>query len=63
MPIAEIMFKDKDGFHYKHPERSCMRCIKYPCIPDMDKLKGDFAKYGCKSWEDVNTFKKWKPKR
>ena len=43
MPITEIMFKDKDGFHYKHP--------------------GDFASYGCKMFEDINTFDVWKPKK
>ena len=26
-------------------------------------LQGDFAKYGCKYFEDVNTFDTWKPKR
>ena len=56
MSASEIIFKDKDGFHYKHPERSCLRCIKYPCLPNMDKLKGNFASYGCKYYEDINTF-------
>ena len=63
MPIAEIMFKDKDGFHYKHPDRSCSRCKKHPGVSNMDTLQGDFAKYGCKYFEDVNTFDTWKPKR
>lgn len=63
MPIAEVKFKDKDGFHYKHPERSCIRCVNYPCLPDMSKLLGDFAAYGCKMFEDVNTFEVWKPKK
>ncbi len=36
MPITEVMFKDKDGFHYKHPERSCTRCKNYPCLPNME---------------------------
>lgn len=50
------MFKDKDGFHYKHPERSCSRCMNYPCIKDLEKLKGDFAKYGCIDYKDINFF-------
>lgn len=50
------MFKDPDGFHYKHPERNCNRCRKYPCLPKMELLKGNFAAYGCKEFEDDNTF-------
>jgi len=50
------MFKDPDGFHYKHPERSCKHCTKYPCLPKMELLKGNFAAYGCKEFEDDNTF-------
>ena len=57
------MFKDKDGFHYKHPERSCKRCKNYPCLKNMNILEGDFAAYGCKNFEDINTFEVWKPKR
>lgn len=63
MPIAEVMFKDKDGFHYKHPERSCQRCKNYPCLSNMDKLFGNFAAYGCKMFEDINTFDVWKPRK
>lgn len=63
MPVTEVKFKDKDGFHYKHPERDCNRCKNYPCLPDMDKLLGNFAAYGCKMFEDVNTFDVWKPKK
>lgn len=51
-----IMFKDKNGFHYKHPERSCKRCNKYPCLPNMKILLGDFAAYGCTMFEDSNIF-------
>lgn len=51
-----VMFKDKNGFHYKHPERSCKRCNKYPCLPNMNILLGDFAAYGCTMFEDSNTF-------
>ncbi len=56
MPINEIMFKDKDGFHYKHPERNCKNCKKYPCLNNMDKLYSNFAAYGCKMFEDINIF-------
>ena len=56
MLVSEIIFKDPDGFHYKHPERSCNRCKNYPCIDNMSNLKGDFAKYGCKGWDDMNIF-------
>ena len=55
MPVI-VNFKDKDGFHYKHPEHSCKRCTKYPCLPHMDLLLGDFAAYGCTMFEDDNTF-------
>lgn len=50
------MFKDRDGFHYKYPERSCKRCLKYPCIEKMENLQGNFAAYGCKMFEDENIF-------
>jgi hypothetical protein len=57
------MFKDKDGFHYKYPERSCKRCLNYPCLENMNVLKCDFAAYGCKMYEDINVFNKCKPKK
>lgn len=60
MPVAEVMFKDRDGFHYKHPERSCDRCKNYPCLPNMNKLLGNYAKYGCRNWQDINDFVLWK---
>ena len=56
MYISKVAYKDKDGFSYKHPERSCLRCLNYPCLPHMDRLLCDFAKYGCKNWSDSNTF-------
>lgn len=56
MPIIKVNFKDEDGFAYKHPERSCSRCLEFPCIPEMEKLKGDFAKYGCLHYRDINVF-------
>lgn len=63
MSTIEIKFKDKNGFHYKHPERSCVRCKNYPCLEDMDRLLGNFAAYGCRNFEDVNTFDVWKPRK
>ena len=65
MPVSSttVMFKDHDGFHYKHPERSCKKCSKYPCLEGMDKLRGNFAAYGCTQFEDIDTFEVWKPKR
>lgn len=56
MSASKVMFKDRDGFFYRHPERSCNRCINYPCIPNMNKLLCNFAKYGCRLYSDVNTF-------
>lgn len=64
MPITEISFKDQNGFHYKHPERSCDRCKNYPCIEGMkENLLCNFARYGCRNWDDVNTFNICKPKK
>ena len=56
MRSSKIIFKDKDNFHYKFPQRSCLRCLNYPCIPNMDKLKSDFAKLGCRKFSDINVF-------
>ena len=55
MPIT-VNFKDKDGFRYKHPERSCKRCTNQPCLSNMDIFLGDFAAYGCTMYKDENTF-------
>lgn len=33
--------------------------MNYPCLPHMDKLKSDFAKFGCKNFDDANIFT-WK---
>ena len=57
------MFKDKDGVSYRHPERSCKQCKLYPCLEGIERLRADFAKYGCKLFDDVNTFEVWTPKR
>ena len=52
----KLITKDPDGFHYRHPERSCNKCLKYPCIEGMECLLGDCAKYGCVNYENSNTF-------
>lgn len=56
MPNTSEITKDKDGFHYKYPNRSCSKCLKYPCIPDMNKLKSNFGAYGCRNYDDENIF-------
>lgn len=56
MPTIKVEFKDKDGLTYRHPERSCKKCLNYPCIEHMDKLCSDFAKYGCRNWSDSDIF-------
>lgn len=43
--IADL--HDKYGVKYKHPERSCIECKKYPCFRGIEHLACDFAKYGC----------------
>lgn len=63
MSNNKINLKDPDGFNYKYPDRSCKRCLDYPCIEGMDNLKGDFAAYGCKKFRDENTFEIWSPKK
>lgn len=63
MPVAEVKYKDRNGFHYKHPERSCSKCEKYPCVNGMQILLSDFAKFGCKNFSDVDVFDIWSRKR
>ena len=41
----------KDGVKYKHPERSCHSCSKYPCFDGIETKSCDFAKYGCIEYE------------
>ena len=60
MSSIEMMFKDKYNFHYRFTQYSCKRCLNYPCLPNMDKLKSDFAKFGCKKFDDANVFNLWK---
>lgn len=54
---SEDCNKDRDGVKYKHPERTCKECAKYPCFRDIEKSVCDFAKYGCVTYIDgkINT--------
>jgi hypothetical protein len=56
MSSSEMIFKDKDNFHYRFPQNSCKRCLNYPCLEEMNKLKSDFAKFGCRNFNDSNIF-------
>ena len=50
-----IEIKDKNGIKFKFPERSCKKCINYPCIDEKAfELGCDFAKYGCINYNDQN---------
>lgn len=39
--------KDEFGVKLKYPNRSCEKCKKYPCFPEITKCSSDFATYGC----------------
>lgn len=56
MPTDKVKYRDTDGFTFRHPERSCKLCLNYPCVTNMDKLRCDFAKYGCINFKSVNVF-------
>jgi hypothetical protein len=43
--------KNKDNYVYKYPHLSCKECVKYPCLSNFQKLKSNFAKFGCKYFE------------
>lgn len=59
MSYPEMIFRNKDNFHYKFPQYSCKRCLNYPCLSNMEVLKSDFAKFGCRRYKDANVFE-WK---
>lgn len=46
--------KDKYGVKLKYPDRTCIKCNKYPCFDGINKCKSDFAKVGCKFWQNDN---------
>ena len=50
--------KDKDGIKLKYPERSCSQCIRFPCMQNMEELKCNMAKYGCREFKDNNSSSK-----
>ena len=39
--------RDPNGVKYINPDRRCKDCKHYPCMLGQDKLKSDFARYGC----------------
>ena len=44
--------KDPTGLVYKHPARSCDKCLQYPCIDNMSILVSNFAAYGCENYTE-----------
>lgn len=42
--------RDDEGIIYKHPERTCKECVKYPCFKGIENFVCDFAKYGCRKY-------------
>lgn len=42
-----MTIKDPFGIKLKYPYRTCKDCQNYPCFPEIDICKSDFAKYGC----------------
>ena len=43
--------RDAEGVRYKYLDRSCNKCIRYPCFEGIEICKSDFAKYGCKNYK------------
>ena len=47
--------KETEELHreeWKYPSRSCNKCILYPCFKGQENMKADYAKYGCKNFEE-----------
>ena len=38
---------------WKFPGRSCKKCDLYPCFRGIENMKADFAKYGCKHYQNL----------
>lgn len=53
MKKKKDILRDSSGTKYKHPERTCKDCERYPCMKGMDNLVCDFAKYGCRQFKDI----------
>ena len=37
---------------WKYPSRSCNKCTLYPCFKGQENMKADYAKDGCKNFEE-----------
>ena len=47
--------KETEELHrkeWKYPSRSCNKCTLYPCFKGQENMKSDYAKYGCKNFEE-----------
>ena len=47
--------KETEELHkkeWKYPARSCNKCNLYPCFKGQENMKADYAKYGCKLYEE-----------
>lgn len=47
--------KEIENLHkkeWKFPERSCLKCSLYSCFRGQDPERCDFAKYGCKDYDE-----------
>lgn len=49
--------KDSSGVKLKYPNRTCKKCKLYPCFDGIELCKSDFARVGCKLWQDDNKSK------
>lgn len=50
--------KETEALHkkeWKFPWRDCKKCVKYPCFRGIENMKANYAKYGCKNYEDINS--------
>ena len=50
--MKDSILKDPYGIVYKHPERTCKDCVRYPCFEGIENMTCDFAKYGCRKYVD-----------
>lgn len=46
------MVKDEYGTILKYPDRSCKDCKRYPCFPEINKCRSNFAAYGCLQYKE-----------
>lgn len=45
--------RDSQGISYKYPDRTCKKCLRYPCFEGIKNMICDFAKYGCREYESA----------